>query len=161
MDASINDIILKMEQLLYEKKDALTSIYNLTVKQKEDIEINAGENLEGFIDGKQEQIDKIESIDNLFNNVFQILKKELKVDTLDAIDWKLYPKIKVIKNQVSDIVELTKKTMDLEEENKGNINKIISEVKNDLKRANLGQKSISAYDKPNINIDGVYIDKKK
>ena len=51
--------------------------------------------------------------------------------------------------------------MNLENENKEKINKIINQTKDDLKRIKLGQKSINAYDKPNINIDGIYIDKKK
>lgn len=161
MDISINDIISKMQQLLEEKKAALACIYDLTIKQKEDIESNMGDNLEDFIDKKQEQIDKIDRVDSLFNNVFNLLKSELKVENLDELDFELYPNLKTVKDQVSQIIQLAKKTMDLEKENKEKIDKIMNEIKSDLKRVRLGKKSIDAYDKPNINVDGIYIDRKK
>ena len=161
MSASVEDIINKMQQLLVNKKDALTCIYDLTVKQKEDIETNMGDNLENFIDKKQEQIDKIEIIDNLFNNVFQLLKSEMKVDTLDDVDFERYPNLKNIKKQVIEIIELTSKIMEVENRNKEKVDKIMNEIKDDLKKVRYGKKSIDAYDKPNVNVDGVYIDRKK
>lgn len=161
MSASVEDIIIKMQQLLTDKKDALTCIYDLTINQKEDIETNMGDNLEDFIDKKQEQIDKIEEIDNFFNNVFQLLKSEIKVDTLDELDFELYPNLKTVKKQVVEIIELAYKTMEIENENKEKIDKIMNDIKSDLKRVRLGKKSIDAYDKPNASVDGIYIDRKK
>lgn len=161
MSVSVEDIIIKMQQLLKDKKDALACIYDLTIKQKEDIESNMGDNLEGFIDKKQEQIDKIEKIDNLFKNVFQLLKAEIKIDTLDELDLDLYPDLKTVKKQVKEIMELAGKIMELENENKEKIDKIMDKIKNDLKRVRLGKKSLDAYDKPNTSVDGIYIDRKK
>lgn len=161
MGKSANEIILKMQQLLDEKKEALVIIYDLTLKQKEDIETCNGDNLEKFIDKKQEQIDKIDSIDKLFNNVFEKLKMELKVDALDELNLDLYPGLKIIKSQILDITELGRKTIDLEILNKNKLDILINEIKKDIKRVRLGQKSINAYDKQNINADGIYIDKRK
>ena len=161
MSASVEEIIKKMEKLLMDKKDALTCIYDLTIKQKEDIESNMGDNLENFIDKKQEQIDKIEIIDNLFNNVFQLLKSEMKVDTLDELDFERYPNLKNIKKQVIEIIELASKIMEVENKNKEKVDEIMNEIKNELKRVRSGKKSLDAYDKPNVNVDGVYIDRKK
>lgn len=156
-----NKEVLEMQELLNEKKVALDIIYNMTVKQREDIEKNEGENLKEYIDKKQEQIDRIDNIDELFENTFNRFKKELNIESVETLDFMLYPGLKTIKDQTEDIVSLGKKTMELEIENKGKLEALIENIKSDINQVKAGKKSIHAYDVQNTNTDGVYIDKKK
>jgi len=156
-----NKLIVKMQELLKEKKAALDIIYNMTVKQREDIEKNEGENLKEFIDIKQEQIDKIDNIDELFEDAFNEFKKELNIQSIETLDFKLYPGLKTIKDQTEDIVNLGKKAMELEIVNKEKLEALIENIKSDINQVKAGKKSIHAYDVQNVNTDGVYIDKKK
>ncbi|MDD2482185.1 MAG: flagellar export chaperone FlgN [Lutispora sp.] len=151
----------KLQELLEQKKAALGSIHKLTLEQQEDIEKNQGESLESFIDDKQKQIEKIEALDESFNQAFSLLKFELGIESLDQINIENYPQLREVKKTISEIMELTETIMVLEEKNKAKDAEIIDGVERELKTIKLGQKSLKAYDKPNINIGGVYIDRKK
>jgi len=156
-----NEEVLKMQELLKEKKAALDIIYNMTVKQQEDIEKNEGENLKEYIDKKQEQIDRIDNIDELFEDTFNKFKKELNIESVETLDFTLYPGLKTIKELTEKIVNLGKKTMEIEIENKEKLTVLIENIKSDINQVKAGKKSIHAYDAQTVNIDGVYIDKKK
>lgn len=161
MSAYAKNIISKLQDLLEQKKYALESIYKLTIAQQEDIEKNQGENLNSFIDEKQKEIEEIEVLDEAFNKTFQIFKSELKIETLDSIDIRSYPELGAIKKITGEIMDLSRKIMDLEEDNKDKVTNIIDGIKEELKTVRLGQKSLKAYEKTNINTGGVYIDRKK
>ena len=156
-----NRAIEKMRKLLKEKKAALDIIYNMTVKQREDIEKNEGENLKEYIDKKQEKIDKIDNIDELFEDTFNEFKRKLNIESVEMLDLRLYPGLRAIKEQTEDIVNLGKKTMEIEIENKEKLTVLIENIKSDINQVKAGKKSIHAYDAQTVNIDGVYIDKKK
>jgi len=161
MNIIAKDLVMKLQSLLEEKKAAMESIYSLTLDQKEDIEKNQGENLNSFIDRKQKEIDKIQAIDENFQDVVMLLKKELEIDVLDNIDPKIYPEFKSIKGLTKQIMELAPKIMELEEQNRIKVQDIINNIKKDIKTIKLGQKSVKAYEKPNLNVGGIYIDSKK
>lgn len=161
MSGDINSYIGRLQALLEQKKEALEAINKLTMAQQADIEKNQGENLSNFIDEKQLEIEKIQVIDEDFENTFEIFKSQLKIKTLDDIDIKDYPQFRDVKKVISEIMDLAKNIMELELKNKDRVSDIIEDLKKELKTVRLGQKSIKAYEKPNINIGGVYIDRKK
>ena len=151
----------KLKELLEQKKAALDFIHKLTLEQQEDIEKNQGEGLESFIDDKQKQIERIEALDESFNQAFSLLKFELGIERVDQINIENYPQLREVKKIIGEIMELAETIMGLEEKNKAKVAEIIDGVKRELKTIKLGQKSLKAYDKPNINTGGVYIDRKK
>ncbi len=161
MNPQCDDNVVKMQELLNKKKEALKIIYNLTLKQKNDIDTNEGANLEKYIDDKQIEIDKIDNIDKGFSMIFEDLKKRLNIESMEELDTGNYSDFKIIKEQIKGLMEIAHKTMALERENKDALEILIDNVKNDIKQVSLGKKSISAYEKQSTNTDGIYIDKKK
>lgn len=157
----VMDRISKLQSLLEQKKTSMESIHKLTSAQKDDIDKNQGENLSSFIDEKQKEIDRIEDIDQAFAETYQFLKSELKVDTLDSIDVGSYPQLKTVKKITGEILDLAHDIMKLEEENKGRVSDLLEGIKKELKTVRLGKKSLKAYETPNVNVGGVYIDRKK
>jgi len=161
MNIAAKDLVMKLQSLLEEKKASMESIYSLTMDQKEDIEKNQGENLNTFIDKKQKEIDKIHLIDDNFQDMVMQLKKELEIEALDDIDIEIYSEFKSVKELTKQILDLAKIIMELEEQNKIKVQEILDNIKNEIKTIKLGQKSVKAYEKPNINAGGIYIDSKK
>lgn len=161
MNIAAKDLVMKLQSLLEEKKAAMESIHSLTLEQKEDIEKNQGENLNSFIDKKQTEIEKIQTIDESFQDAVILLKKELDIEALDDIDTKIYSEFKNIKELTKQILDLAQKIMEIEEQNKIKVQDILNSIKKDIKAIKLGQKSVKAYEKPNVNTEGIYIDSKK
>ncbi len=161
MSIVAKDLVMKLQSLLEEKKAAMESIHSLTLEQKEDIEKNQGENLNSFIDKKQTEIEKIQTIDESFQDAVILLKKELDIEALDDIDTKIYSEFKNIKELTKQILDLAQKIMEIEEQNKIKVQDILNSIKKDIKAIKLGQKSVKAYEKPNVNTEGIYIDSKK
>lgn len=158
---SIEKMMNDLVELLEEKKAVLEKIHELTLKQKEDIENNQGDNINGFIDKKQVEIDKINVIDEDFANTVKKLKLELDIESLEQVDTDRFPQMKVMRVKIEEILSLGNDIMKLEEYNKDKIIEIINHIKKDLKAVNLGRKSVKAYEKPNIDVGGIYIDRKK
>lgn len=161
MMESIEKMMNDLVELLEEKKAVLEKIHELTLKQKEDIENNQGDNINGFIDKKQVEIDKINVIDEDFANTVKKLKLELDIESLEQVDTDRFPQMKVMRVKIEEILSLGNDIMKLEEYNKDKIIEIINHIKKDLKAVNLGRKSVKAYEKPNIDVGGIYIDRKK
>jgi len=161
MSIVAKDLVMKLQSLLEEKKAAMESIHSLTLEQKEDIEKNQGENLNSFIDKKQTEIEKIQTIDESFQDAVILLKKELDIEALDDIDTKIYSEFKNIKELTKQILDLAQKIMEIEEQNKIKVQDILNSIKKDIKAIKLGQKSVKAYEKSNLNTGGIYIDSKK
>ena len=161
MKESVEQMLHRLVNLLEEKMIAMESIQALTLKQKEDIEENLGDNINSFIDKKQVEIDKINTIDEKFEDIVKKIKVELGIESLEQIDADRFPQLKVIRKKTEEIRDLANSIMKLEEYNKNKIIEIIDQIKNDLKTVKLGQKSVKAYEKPNIHVGGIYIDRKK
>ena len=161
MKESVEQMLHRLVNLLEEKMIAMESIQALTLKQKEDIEENLGDNINSFIDKKQVEIDKINTIDEKFEDIVKKIKVELGIESLEQIDADRFPQLKVIRKKTEEIIDLANSIMKLEEYNKNKIIEIIDQIKNDLKTVKLGQKSVKAYEKPSIDIGGIYIDRKK
>jgi len=161
MMESVEKMMNDLVELLEGKIAALEKIHELTLKQKEDIKNNQGDNINGFIDKKQVEIDKINVIDEDFANTVKKLKLELDIESLEQVDTDRFPQMKVIRVKIEEILNLGNDIMKLEEYNKDKIIEIINNIKKDLKAVNLGRKFVKAYEKPNIDVGGIYIDRKK
>lgn len=154
-------LIKDLNYITEQKLKLFKEILNITILQKEDIENNKAENIGDLIDRKQQVIDAIDKLDKSFLQGYQQLKDELKLDRPDRIDTNKYPELKTLKHCVEDIMELAGKIMELENSNREKLNAIFNEVKNELKQINVGKRSLKAYEKPVVQNDGIYIDRKK
>ncbi len=158
---TINGIITELLRLIDSKRKLFDNIMEITLEQKKDIESNEANNIEKIVSQKQSAIDNIDGIDKSFAEELNLLKKQLKVNNLEEIDFTKYPDLKTLKLKVEEIMSLAQKIMKIEESNKEKLTLIMSELKKEMKQLNVGKKSIKAYEMPVLNNDGIYIDKKK
>lgn len=153
--------VSNLHQLIDKKIELFMEIKRLTFVQKEDIEKNEADNIEGLVAQKQAVINRIDEIDKAFSQQFELLKKQLGLASLEDADIKRYPELGDLKEKVRRILTLAKEIMAVEQENKENINVIFNNLKTELRKINIGKKSLRAYEPPVVNNDGIYIDKKK
>lgn len=159
--SDINEIIGNLIKLLDTKLTCFSELFDITKDQTLDIDNNEGENLSVLVDKKQVVINKVDSIDEAFKVQFEALKKTLNVKSLDEIAPEKYPRLKEVKDRVDKLISVTKEIMDIEKANSNKVNVIFENVKNELKEIKRGKVSIRAYERPSINVDGIYLDKKK
>lgn len=156
-----NSAITELLGLLDKKRQLFDDIMEITLEQKKDIEENAANKIEKLVGKKQSVIDSIDEIDKSFSEEFNLMKKQLKVNTLEEVDFTKYPELKNLKLKVEEIMSTAKEIMLIEESNKEKLEAIMNELKKEIKQINIGKKSVKAYENPVINNDGIYIDKKK
>ena len=156
-----NGIIVQLMELIDQKAELFSKIMEVTLEQKKDIEENAANKIEKLVSQKQSVIDNIDEIDKSFSERFNLLKKQLKVNTLEEVDFTKYPELRNLKLKVEEIMSIAQEIMHIEESNKKKLTAIMNDLKKEIKQINVGKKSIKAYEKPIINNDGIYIDKKK
>ena len=158
---TVNSIITELLRLVDDKSQSFDKIMEITLEQKKDIEDNEANNIEELVNQKQSVIDKIDEIDKSFSEAFNLLKKQLKVSTLEEVDFTKYPVLKILKLKVVEIMSLAQKIIKIEETNKEKLALKMNELKKEMKQLSVGKKSIKAYETPVMRNDGVYIDKKK
>ncbi len=156
-----NQLINDLNQIIEQKLQLFTEIYNITLDQQKDIEDNEADNLEVLVQQKQQVIDKIDKLDEGFLIGYNKLKEEHRLDSLDLIDIDKHPEMKNIKNHIKSIIGMAHKIMELENSNREKLDKTFQNVKNELKQINTGKRSLKAYESKPVYNDGIYIDKKK
>lgn len=156
-----DQVINNLNGLTGRKRELFKEILIITKEQKEDIETNEAKNIEALVEKKQIVIDKVNEIDTAFASQYELLKSGLGIKSLENVDINKYPSLKLLKENVKEIVVMAQDIMLLEQNNKSNMNIILDKLKQEIKRVNLGKKSLKAYEVPSINTDGIYIDKKK
>lgn len=114
-----------------------------------------------LVEKKQSVIDSIDEIDKSFSEGFILMKKQLKVNTLEEVDFTKYPELKDLKLKVEEIMSIAQNIMLMEKSNKEKLTQLMNNMKKEINHINIGKKSVKAYEKPAIYNDGIYIDKKK
>lgn len=158
---NINNAVAELIDLLDKKSKLFDTIMEITLEQKKDIDENAANNIEKLGNQKQSIIESVDEIDKSFSEKLNLMKRELKVNTLEEIDFSKYPEMKNLKLKVVEIVSVAQDIMGIEESNKKKLIVLMNGLKKEINQIKAGKKSIKAYEKPNINNDGIYIDKKK
>lgn len=157
----LKELIDKMIAILDKKQHEFHKIYDITKKQKEDLDQNNGDSLTKLVQEKQKHIDRVDELDSNFSECFELLKKELDIESIDSIDIKQYPEFNIIKNKISGIISLAKDIMEIESYNNKKAEEIFSTIKSELKKIKQGKATMKAYQMPTLYTDGIYIDKKK
>ncbi len=158
---TVNSIISELLSLIDKKRQLFDNIMEITLEQKKDIEENSANTIEELVNRKQDVIDRIDEIDRTFSAKFDLLKKQLNINSLEELDITKYPILRSLKLKVEEIMSLAKKIMVIEESNKDKLTSMLNELKKEMKQLSVGKRSIKAYENPVINNDGIYIDKKK
>lgn len=157
----VNSTIIELLSLLEKKRKLFDSIMKITIEQKKDLEENKGDKMEDLVGQKQAVINNVDEIDRSFSEGLNLLKKHLNVQTLEEIDFTKYPELRNIKLKVEEIMSMAQDIILIEKSNREKLVSVMNEMKKEIKQINTGKKSIKAYEKANINNDGIYIDRKK
>jgi DNA repair exonuclease SbcCD ATPase subunit len=152
--------IKDLELILEKKYEVFCGLYEITRKQQEDIRKHEGDNIEALIEEKQQLIHRIDGLDESFLKGYEMLRRELQLDTFKDMDDKRYPELKNLKGMVGKITELVQGVMALEKSNQEELEEIFQKVKRELKQVNTGKRSLQAYEPAPVYNDGIYIDKK-
>ncbi|KXZ39066.1 FlgN protein [Alkalithermobacter thermoalcaliphilus JW-YL-7 = DSM 7308] len=144
-----------------EKKHILLlEIYELTKLQESYIKNEDDNSLLDIIQKKQTRIDEINDLDKQFYDLYSKLKKELGVDSLEDIKGD-YPKLKKLKNIVSDIMFVLEKISILEKENEKKLKIEMDKIKTQMKSINTTIKANKGYNTKYNYVQGIFVDNKK
>lgn len=149
----------EMSCVLTNKKNKMQEILELTKLQKDAIENKNDEKLSELIDKKQLAINQIDALDMKFNSLFNEVKKDLGVSSLEEIKDK--QEFKEVKIYVEEIIRLINEIISIEKENSVKIREEYDDIKDKIRQINDVKKATNAYEGMSKTMDGVFIDKKK
>lgn len=156
LDAVMNTLI----EISKEKLLGLEKIYNLTIKQKEIIELEDIDGLNELIDKKQAEIDCVQELDKKFENIVGDLKTVYEVSSLDELEF-CKSGVLEIKKVVSSIMDKVKKIHALEVENMDAMKLLKGELEKKISHAKTGKKAIFNYGNMGSVQAAVFFDKTK
>lgn len=135
MDEDMNRLVALLLELIAKKTSLLQKILVVTKNQVKALDEEGVDSLAGFLNEKQEYINRIDQLDREFNRIYS--QFESKPIQLAAA---LQPAIARVQDLVQEISIL-------EKDNLERIKKSIDEVKNQLKGINNGKRGLNAYKK--------------
>ena len=153
------DRINKIIKLSQEKKILLIEILSLTKKQKDLIEEDNIDDLGIVLIDKENLMNKIDLLDKDFLSLYNSIKSDEGIDSLDKIDIRKFDNLKSLKDIVSEINKILEDISSIDRENKKNMKSNIDKVKLNIKQVKKGKKAYKGY-----NYEGVasmLIDEKK
>jgi predicted GTPase len=154
-------LISKITSELSEKKKLLEAMLHLTKKQSEAIASDDIERLQSLIEEKQKLIDKINKIDDSFNEDFTNLKISLGVNNLEGISISGYAGAEEMQGMVKTIIELTGNIGKAENRNQTTLKESMKSISDDLNNISKAKKARDAYVYKDTNLPSYFIDKKK
>ncbi|MDD3840314.1 MAG: flagellar protein FlgN [Clostridia bacterium] len=161
MDSHIEKDIKKLLCLVSEKYELVKEIRAMTQKQRSSIHDDKLELLLNIINQKQECIDKVNELDKQFLEVAGRLKKTMKIDSMDEIDYGKYPELAKVRRRILDIVSVLNQIKEIE----NGLKKDSKDKKNQLKMSidsiKRNKKGILGYNKTYSEQASYFIDKKK
>lgn len=165
---SVNELINILIQTSEIKYHIMSEIYEITKIQGINIENANTDSLLENIEKKQQKIDEINKLDQKFYSGYINIKEHLKITSLENIDTQKYPNIKDLKQNISNILNLTKDIDALDKGNNQNVKKEFDKVKEELNNVKKDMKSLSnnmkahkGYNTKYNHAQGVFIDNKK
>lgn len=163
-----NKAIDELIDISKEKYSLLTKYKNFTNSEKIHIRNSNIELLLDDINNKNDLQKKIDSLDLRFYAILKDLKNELKIDSFEKINPKLYPNVLSLQKVIKDIMEVLKGIKKEHDNNKDIVKKDFEELKSNMKEFNRNKRITGAYrarTSPYSNthgqISGVFIDNKK
>ena len=143
------------------KLNVLYELYELTKKQRKDIENKDDEYLLYTIEKKQEKIEEINELDKNFYITFLDLKKDLAIDSIDEIDIEKYDNVKLLKEVVRSILEVTQNIQKIDKLNVEDVSRELEVVKGEMKNLKSSVRATKSYGNMYNHSQGVFIDNKK
>lgn len=154
-------IIEELIHISKEKKVLMQSIFEVTSRQKEFLNLDKIQTVVKQINLKDKYIVEVDKLDIKFYNTLNKLKTSLEIESLEEIDAAKYPQMKELKKVVGEILKLTKDIQAINNENINVLNKDMGEISKKLKGLRQGKKATNAYGAYKNQVTSVFLDKKK
>ncbi|MGO1371864.1 MAG: flagellar protein FlgN [Senegalia sp. (in: firmicutes)] len=152
--------IVRLIELLDDKKILLDDFYKLSIVQKKLIENDDIDKLNRIIKNKEELISKINLLDKDFLEIYNELKEENNIRSLSELDIdKVYlARLKEITNRCDSLMQDIKVQ---DESNNSMMENNFEDVKTKLREIKRGKTTTNKYYNKSQNTDGYFIDSKK
>ncbi|WMM24154.1 flagellar export chaperone FlgN [Tissierella sp. MB52-C2] len=153
------DNVKRMIELSKEKKSILNEILEITKLQKDFIENEQMEELNEALLTKEKLIEKIDIIDKEFLNLYNQIKMEEQITSLDKIDIQKYSNIKSLKEIVSEINTILNNISIIDKNNTTKMKSNVDKIKSDLKQVKEAKRAYKGYNYEAVG--SMLIDEKK
>ena len=151
--------IKKMIELSLNKKTILNNFLKLTNLQTEIIEQEDMDKLGEVLDAKDKLMKQVDLIDLDFIGLYNQIKSQEGIVSLEHIDTKKYNDIKILREVVSDVSNILKDISTIDRNNSAKMKSNVDKVKSDLKQVKEVKKAYKGYNyEPVISM---MIDEKK
>lgn len=131
--------IQKLQKLSEKKMEGLRNILKLTQKQSSVITEDSIEELQKIIDLKQNEMDKIDELDQAFEVYYSRLKSMMGIQSLEEIRMSELNGSTELKQTITSIYELTKSIQMLENSNNNKVREILNKLGSEIKQIKQGQ----------------------
>lgn len=153
------DRINKIIKLSQEKKILLIEILSLTKKQKDLIEEDNIDDLGIVLIDKENLMNKIDLLDKDFLSLYNSIKSDEGIDSLEKIDIRKFGNLKSLRDIVGEINKILDDISSIDRENKKNMKLNIDKVKLNIKQVKKGKKAYKGYNYETV--ESMLIDEKK
>lgn len=153
------DRINKIIKLSQEKKIILNEILSLTKKQKDLIEKDNFDDLGIVLIDKENLMNKIDLLDKDFLFLYNSIKSDEGIDSLEKIDGRKFDNIKSLKDIIGGINNILTEISSIDRENTRNMKSNIDNIKSDIKQVKKAKKAYKGYNYEGI--ESMLIDEKK
>ena len=153
------DNVKKMIELSGEKKSFLNEILEITKLQQGLIQDEQMEELNQSLLAKESLIGKIDIIDREFLKLYDQVKAQEHIDSLDKIDMQKYSNIKSLKEIVSEINTILNNISIIDKNNTIKMKSNVDKIKSDLKQVKEAKRAYKGYNYENVG--SILIDEKK
>lgn len=150
-----------LAELTETKYQIMKEIYELTKKQKVDIQSGDADELVRDVEKKQEKIEEVNSLDKQFYTVYVKVKQMLNINSIEEIDVNKYPEIKELKIHVEKVLEVVKLIDNIDKINNEEVKKEFEKVKSEMKNLKTSVRANKVYNTKYNHAQGVFIDNKK
>lgn len=131
--------IQKLQKLSEKKMEGLRNILKLTQEQSSVITEDSIEELQKIIDLKQNEMDKIDELDQAFEVYYSRLKSMMGVQSLEEIRMSELTGATELKQTITTIYELTKSIQMLENSNNNKVREVLHKLGSEIKQIKQGQ----------------------
>ena len=146
-----------------EKENELKKIVKIAFLHQDAIEKEDMEELYKVNEQKQSIMDHINKMDIKFLTQLEKLKSDLGITSIGDIDVNAFPRIKDLKEKISDVMMLLRRIDELDKKNTLEMNKRFDKVKENLRTSKAQKQSrkiTASYSKKYSSVEGIFIDHK-
>lgn len=140
----------------------INQLWTLTQQQSETIDSGEMDSLNDIIEQKQSIMDRVDVLDKEFAEKYDVIKAEFPINDVGALDSESREKMRMLKEKVKEIHNLTEKIQQMDDSNTERFQKNMESIRNELKKVKFGQKISKGYsvNKQNEGFS-IFIDKMK